>query len=35
MLKVAKEVLAKETAREVNQLLLQDSQPGDDDEDST
>jgi hypothetical protein len=35
MLKVAKEVLAKETAREVNQLLLQDNQPGDDDEDST
>ena len=34
MLKVAKEVLAKQTAREVDQLLVQDNQPGYTNEDS-
>jgi hypothetical protein len=34
MLKVAKEVLARQTARHVNQLLLQDGQEDDTNEDS-
>jgi len=34
MLKVAKEVLAKQTARKVNQMLLHDDQDSDADEDS-
>jgi hypothetical protein len=34
MLKVAKEVLAMQTARQVNEMLLQDDQTDDMDEDS-
>jgi hypothetical protein len=34
MLKVAKEVLAKKTVRQVNQMLLQDEQDGDTNEGS-
>jgi hypothetical protein len=35
MLKVAKEILAAQTARQVNQMLLQNDQADDMDEDST
>jgi len=35
MLKVAKEVLAAQTARQVNKLLLQDGQAEDTDEESS